>query len=644
MRREHMAVLLLLLVFLSTLTLGYGFISHSAGKLKISGPLQHLNDKPSEGNTPKETKNSCSGGGSVPGSISGLSLENLSVQFVPPDSNFRFVPTDIVTDCPVAVLPEDPELVCTDSPATSLPILPWREYEGWRFIIWYRGKYYIPRVTDDGDVLMLHGINNGTIVDTDRPLVFSSPGENISVRFSISGQFTDVEVKFAFRGTLVAVDRGENFTIFEYRVPGYAARDEIHRRGYYPFFVIVHAENRTYALLSWVAFLKKPIVEITDYPEELSGNGDHRIEISGRVYYPDGSPVPLGRIRVTMNLSKGTEGFVIGYGTVRDGEFTVRGLIRDSIPPGNYHLVAYYRGYAASPSNSDPIVSIRRKPAVDASVENDTLVLRIHWGNVPLANRTLLVVADNTTLEVRTDEKGLARVPIGASRMGEIGIVYPGDGLYLPVNKTVVLGNPEPKLTGEKTDLKILLRRLIISLSVMALIGTVVLAGRSLARFRLRTPSLSISSTLGEPVKFVEPVRRVFLQGEAIPVVLSGESELVVDGDSVGTGERFELTLPPGKHVLTAGRGEIELYVLPPRDAIIRLYELHFLPFASSLGVPTRARTPLEIARALLEKDIDEEPLFTLTEVFTRAKYSKKPVYDSDFWGVVDSLRRLGVL
>ena len=117
----------------------------------------------------------------------------------------------------------------------------------------------------------------------------------------------------------------------------------------------------------------------------------------------------------------------------------------------------------------------------------------------------------------------------------------------------------------------------------------------------------------------------------------------MVDGDSFGTGERFELTLSPGRHVLTAGRGKIELYVLPPRDAIIRLYELHFLPFAESLGVPTRVRTPLEIARALIEKGVDRNVLLPIARIFIKAKYSETPVYDSDFWVVVDSLRRLGV-
>ena len=642
MRREHMAVLLLLLVFLSTLTLGYGFISHSAGKSKVSGPLQHLNDKPPKENTPKEPRKSCSESGSVPESISSFNLEDLPVRFVPPEDNFRFVPTDIVTDCPVAVLPEDPELVCTDSPAKSLPILPWREYEGWRLVVWYRGKYYIPRVTDDGDVLMIHGINNETIVDTDRPLVFSSPGENISVRFSVSGQFTDVKVKFAFRGTLVAVDRGENRTIFEYRVPGYAALDETHRRGYYPFFVTVHTENRTYALLSWVAFLKKPIVEITDYPDELSGNGDHRVEISGRVYYPDGSPVPLGRIRVTMNQSKGAKGFVIGHGIVKNGRFTVRGVISGSIPPGNYHIIAYYKGYAAAPANSDPVLSIRREPIVSAQIENDTLILWLHWREVPLANKEILVTMGNKTMKLRTDERGQARIPVETSGHVEARVVYPGDERYLPINETVKISKPGSRQPPERHLVRDVSRYLAVGLPLIAIALAVLLVGRNLVQFKAGTPSGFSSS--GGAVEFIEPARRVFLPGEAIPVVLSESSKLLVNGKSLGKGKEFELRLPEGKHVLTVQGAEMEVYVLPPREATIRLYELHFLPFARSIGIFPRTLTPHEIAELLSAKGVERGPLLSITGIFTRAKYSLLPIGEEDFQASVESLRELGVL
>ncbi|WP_297464604.1 carboxypeptidase-like regulatory domain-containing protein [Thermococcus sp.] len=646
MRREHAAILLFFLILISTLTLGQIFVLESPSPADhrektqplIHSPLQSLHSR----NQAEESQNNTERNNHQK-NPSALEPPRDFPGFVPPRSDFRFVPTDVDTDCPVAVLPEDPELVCIKSPARSLPILPWKDYGYWQLIVWYRGKYYIPIVTNDGDVHTVQGVNGEAVVDTTSPLVFSSPGESFSIPFYVSGPYLHINVSFAFTGNIVRVGERNGSVHLEYRVPPFATREEIHPTGYYPFFVTVDTGNRTYALLSWVAFLKKPVVEITNYSKKLAGNGDLPVEVSGRVYYPDGMPVPMGRVWVTVNRSKGTKGFIIGYGKVSNGRFTVRGVVTSSIPPGSYHIIAHYRGYPAAPSNSDPELLIRRRPEIEASLRNDTLIIRVHWRSVPLANRSLTVTVGNSTFTLRTDERGFARlhpIPAGGKK---ILISYPGDRLYLPVEKTVVLSR------GGENGLKISVNRTIltqvsIGLSLVLLLVLVV-TGRSRLHLnpglKLSPPSLKYSKT---SVQFIEPRRRVFLPDEIVPVVLSEKAELTVDGKNLGADERFELRLPPGRHLLRAGSEEIELHILPPKEAVVDLYEQHFLPFVRSLGIQTRERTPLEIAGALVRKGIAEEPVLTITRTLVLAKYSERPVGKDDFWRMVDSLEKLGVL
>jgi len=138
MKREHLAILLLMVIFLSTLTLGYGFISYSGGMTK--SPLAQLNSGISSGG---------SGDSSLKNSQSPAELDSLgdlgdSYSHSPPDTDFSFRPTDIHAECPVAILPDDPKLVCTDSPAVSIPLFPGRRYSDWRMIVWYPGIYYLP--------------------------------------------------------------------------------------------------------------------------------------------------------------------------------------------------------------------------------------------------------------------------------------------------------------------------------------------------------------------------------------------------------------------------------------------------------------------------------------------------------------------
>ncbi|NJE04985.1 DUF4129 domain-containing protein [Thermococcus sp. M36] len=637
MRREHLTVLLLFVVFLSTLTLGYGFVSCTSETVK--SPLSYLTSSGSAGD-------SGGPGGSFGASVNlgDLGSSGSSDSHVPPDSDFQFKPTDIHVDCPVAVLPDDPELVCIDSPAVSLPLLPDRTYSDWDMIVWYSGIYYLPKVTLDRDVTVLRGVHIEAPINMDPPLVFASPGENLTMRIRAFGSVEDLSVHFAFSGHLSVLERDGNTTILEYR----ALLPENRPTGYYPFFVTGRYKNKTYAMLSWVAILRRPVVEITDYPSELFGNGPRSVDISGRVYFPDGTPVPGGRIWITLNQSKGMQGFRIGTGAVENGTFTVHAIVDESIPPGNYHLIAYYRGYMAAPSDSDPIVSIRREPLVGVEVRNDTLIIRLHWQGTPLANRQLWVEAGGETLTVRTDESGRAYIPLNLSGLNKVRVFYPGDDRYLPLNRTLSLESMNREGDGDKRSVpnKFLdyLSYLRLPILLLAVSSAAITLGRNLKRSKIKLPQVVQNDAHGRKVKFVEPLRRVFLPGEKIKVVLSGEAPLLIDGELLGEGRVFEIAPAPGHHVLSSTGDEIEIHVLPPREAILALYELHFLPLVRSHGVFDGPLTPYEILRSLSARGLDQKALSTIARVFVRAKYSGLPVDEGDFQLLLRTMEELGVL
>ncbi len=201
--------------------------------------------------------------------------------------------------------------------------------------------------------------------------------------------------------------------------------------GYYPLFVTVKSGRGTAALLMWVALLKKPVVEITDYPAVVEGNGSLAITVAGTVRYPDGRPVESGGVVwVTLNETKGKPGGVqLGRGgTVRHGRFIVNGTLEPGLPPGRYHVIAYYRGYEAyPPSNSDPTIVVRRKPPqLSVEIINSTLRLYLHWRNVPLANETLNVSIGSGVVTLKTDGEGYATLNLSGVRADSTNIVYGG--------------------------------------------------------------------------------------------------------------------------------------------------------------------------------------------------------------------------
>jgi len=640
MKKEHAALFLLTMVFLAALTLGYSTLPYSeAGDSSTKSLLDAMFS------TDSDEKGHPSGGGDGGGIPIGGGF---------PRSDFRFKPTDIQTDCPVAVLPDDPMLVCTDEPAKSLPVLPIHEPDD--MVVWYPGTYYVPIVYGDGEVKTIKGVNPGPFeLDTDSPFVFltynQTYNQSFTVEFEGNVSAGELNVFTALPVTVKSVEEAAGRRIYRYLI---GPADESLKPGYYPLFVTVNSANGTVALLMWVALLEKPVVEITDYPEVVGGNGSILVTVTGTVRYPDGRPVEGGVVWVTLNESKGQPGIFLGQAAVRHGKFKVKGIIGPEQPPGRYHVIAYYRGYMAYPSNSDPVMVVKREPQVSVDIENSTVKIRLHWRNVPLANETLNISLGSEVFTLKTDSDGYVTLNLTHVKTDSIEVRYGGSAYYLPINETISL-LAEKKSSGRDGSKQSLVKRLSKLLKgsartfnfLLPVLAVVAIAGAGYGIYSKRRngpkprPRPKFST---ERVEFVEPSRRVFLPGETIKVSLSTEAELSLDGEPIGFGKEFGLRLEEGRHVLSAGKGEIELYVLPPREAVIKAYELHFLPFASSNGVPERPMTPLEIERLLVGKGFDEEALRVITWALILAKYSEHRVGESDFLTFLGGLRDLGVI
>ncbi|NJE77358.1 hypothetical protein [Thermococcus sp. ES12] len=542
-------------------------------------------------------------------------------------------------------------LVCVKAPAKSLPAIAGHEPD--TIVVWYPGVYYIPYVDNSKRVKMLRGVNGPMpyLMDTETPLVITTYNRAVTVEFRENSSDGVVSVFSALPIRTSWVEETAGYRLHKYLIP---PLERSVRPGYYPFFVAVNSSNETVVLLMWVALLEKPIVKITDYPTAVWGNGVLTMKVRGVVYYPDGRPVRSGVVTVTLNESKGIKGVFIGSSQIHNGTFEVNAFIGSTLPPGDYQLIAYYRGYEAYPSDSDPTVVILREPEVSVTQMNGTIRLFLHWDGHPLSNRTLKIATDLGVIEAKTDERGY--VFLNLTGVESIRIVYDGDRYYLPLNRTVSLAVPEKRRDDENKNsllerIKVYLDRvsgILWRMYPLLMVGAAVGVGYSIYSKRKNRKSKiavvpKVSVSRGD-IKFVEPLRRVFLPGEMVRVVLSEEGELFLDGLPVGRGRQFEFVLGAGRHKLSTGDSEIEVHVLPPKDAVIKAYELHFLPFAVFNGVPERPMTPYEIERLLRRKGLDGRYLRALTEIFVKARYSEHMVGEKHFHEFVEGLVKLGVL
>jgi len=637
MRRERYALLLLLLILLATLTLGYEGSSSAGGGGKTRNALSGLF---------MEISKSFTKAGSRPtqmGSFNPNSFGGGNYRPGVPTSNFSFKPTDKKTRCPVAILPEDPMLVCVERPARSVPLLSWNLPEDFDMIVWYRGTYYLPYVESPSGPVPLKGVNCQPRyrLDTETPIVMTTYG--VSKEFRVYTNFTG-PLNYTSGLPLRVISRTENGStaVYTFEVPPVGRN---YTPGYYPVFIFTSNKTGRTALLMWVALLEKPVVEITDYPEALSGNGNLRMPIEGTVMYPNGSPVRDGLVTVTLNRTKNTTGTIVGVVRVSNGTFNLTAVVPEGEMPGSYHIVAHYRGYLAYPSNSDPLVTIKRVPEVELKRLNGTIVIFLNWNGNPLPNRTITVTVGNMSLNLTTDEKGYAYLRI-SSATGTVRIVYRGDDLYLPLNETLEIpprekgkettSSPEFK-TKHLLDISRIIK-LVSGLFLAVGIAYVVLKRKNLPELPLQSPKV-----FREPLKVLSPVRRVFLPNEPIRIVLNRPAEAFLDGELLGKGDAFELRPDVGTHVFSAEDVSFEFHVLPPREAVIKAYNLHFLPYVESLGVPTERRTPFEIVRALRSKGLDDPALEAIASLFVLADYAERPLESRDFIEFVEALEKLGV-
>ncbi|WP_297065278.1 hypothetical protein [Thermococcus sp.] len=548
---------------------------------------------------------------------------------VPPRSDFTFKPTNKTAPCPVSLYPSNPMLVCVDTPAKDVPI---PLNETWNIIVKQPGVYYVPLETYG----LIKGVDKFEYLRIDKPFQKVPTGGTFSVKVTstVIGSMIFKKSKY-----LEVVDSSALPMEFTYTI---RVADDA-PPGYYPLFfelnVSGYIEN---ALLAWVRVLPRAVVRITSMPATLRGNGELTMHVSGTVTYPDGSPIKRGTVTITINRTKAEKGIVVGVGDVVNGTFNVTCSVPSSVSAGSYSVVAHYTGPDAYPGNSDPQVVIQRYPEIDVNVttDNETVINGfIHYENTPLNGTvTLVVETDNGKVKIPVKvNNGIFNVTL-SSPVKSVKILYPGNSWYLPVEKTVY---KKPLLEFHRVEIptpsKATLYSSILALTALGIVGVLmrrkllVVGDETLKTPKQKSTELPRVSTL--PLK-----RRVFVEGEVIELP-DLDCELKLDGKPV-EGRLLELR-GIGLHILEACDMASELWVLPPKEAVVMLYRLHFLPFARKY-VPVDDKTPYEIARALPGKELSGDA-FQIAGIFTKALYSLKDVNREDFFRMVDSLQRMGV-
>lgn len=545
---------------------------------------------------------------------------------VPPKTNFTFKPTNITAPCPVSLYPDNPYLVCVDTPAKGIPI---PDNETWDMVVKQPGVYYVP-VEVYG---LLKGVYKFEYLKIDKPLQKAPIGGTFSVNITSIAAGSLVFKKSKY---LEIVNSTELPMEFRYTI--HVSDDA--PPGYYPLFFDLNLSGYIEsALLAWVRVLPRAVVKITSMPSTLRGNGKLIMQVAGTVTYPSGDPIGRGTITITLNRSKTEEGIVVGVSDIVNGTFNVTCEIPPEVPAGSYSVVAHYTGPDAYPGNSDPEVFIRRYPEIDANItdDNGTVITGfLHYKNVPLnGSVTLIVETGNGLLRIPLEvHNGIFNVTIN-STVKSVKVLYPGNGLYLPIEKTVYLKSARGVFGIEfHTSSRKVILYSISTLIAIGIAGIVVKRVRIMAINETPVPkALEFSNVQTLSIK-----RRVFLEGETLELSDVG-CEVKLDGKPLNKG-RVELN-EVGIHVLEVCNKNLKLWVLPPKDAVVMLYKLHFLPFASKY-VSVNNKTPYEIALALSEKGFSKE-VFQIAWIFIDALYSLKDINRRDFFRMVNYLQLVGV-
>ncbi|WP_297498096.1 hypothetical protein [Thermococcus sp.] len=617
MDRVRVSILVFLLSVLMVLSLSFAYVPEKG--LNLENVTKSLS---SEANPQKDVK-----------STAGVEKQgDQNEGKAPPDADFTFKPTTEKASCPVEIRPTDPFLVCVDTPAKGIPI---RKGSYWEMLVKYDGLYYVPL---EGQGL-IKGINDQAYLQTDKPLVLSHPGGEFSmwVNSSFPGRLVPVNSNY-----LVVSNISQPSVVYHWRITYKVVENT--PPGYYPLFFLLNASDGVIAnaLLTWVEVLPKAVVKITSMPSQLSGNGTLEMAVGGTVTYPNGSPVKGGTITITINRTKSEKGIVVGKGNVVNGTFNVS----CSIPPdaiGKYSVVAHYRGPYAYPGNSDPEVMIKRHPSINANVtvsEGMTYVRGfVHYGSSPLKGSVVVVARlGEKLMKIRRElENGSFSVKLDG-KVDEVEVAYGGDGFYLPTRKVIYRKKGPLPGSFHIDHINSYLRLSLIPLSLLVVVGAGFIVAR---RRRASTVEDVLRREASEEFKGPGEIslgRRVYLPGEEVDFTASPECDVLLDGKPV---ER-PIKLPaPGEHALEVCGRTFEIHVLPPREAIIKLYELHFLPFAQS-AVYVDNRTPYEIAGIFASSDLSKEAMLVAT-TFALAKYSLRRINEDDFQRMVGAMERMGV-
>jgi hypothetical protein len=355
------------------------------------------------------------------------------------------------------------------------------------------------------------------------------------------------------------------------------------------------------------------------------------------VTYPNGTPIKRGRITVTINRTKKERGVVVGTGEVSEGKFRVECHVPSTIPAGSYAVVAHYRGPDAYPGNSDPELVIRRRPSIDlntTSTVNGTLIRGfVHYADTPI-NGTLLVRV-KTRAGIREFSlklnNGTFLLKLG-TYPSSLEVYYPGNEVYLPVRKDVELASGRFGIFRLKIN----------PVGILYVLLPALIVGASLVVIRRKPSEPQESGDIAERKvenRSFNLRRRVFLETEEIPLEIPEGCRVNLDGAPIKSGKLGGL--PPGRHLLSACGKTLELWVLPLGEAMIKLYELHFLPFARSITV-TSNRTPYEIALSLIHSGVSKEAL-TIAKLFNIARYSLRLVNERDFFTMLEAMEGVGV-
>jgi len=244
------------------------------------------------------------------------------------------------------------------------------------------------------------------------------------------------------------------------------------------------------------------------------------------------------------------------------------------------------------------------------NVTKEGPLIKVFSGNRSLSNSYIPVKIGNQTYYLKTNSRGIARIPSSNFT------------LFPPIKQQP---KSSPPFLGR-------------ALLMYALLSLIVLGMVYIA---------SSGMTIGIPTKLREKrspfvlERCVYLAGEKIKIRLNKGAEVILDGKKLGSGKEFELVLNPGIHKLIANGWIERIYIFEePTKALIKLYETTFLDLVRKLGVDPTDKTPHEIMESL--KDVlPVKPLMKITTLFEEVKYGNRRITREEFLEFLSALNEL---